>query len=162
MKIKICKCKGRKKVSGKWHDCAGLFVQPFEKECPGGYAMDQLQKAHRLAWLYIHGYFPEYGIDHKDRVTYHNWIDNLREATQQCNMRNTANSKNNTSGIKGVSFNKKRNKWSAYIMVNYVKKISGYINRLMMQFVPGLPVNRLVIGPIMIAQARRLNMFKKI
>lgn len=40
MKIKICKCKGRKKVSGKWHDCGILFVQPFEKECPGGCARD--------------------------------------------------------------------------------------------------------------------------
>ena len=72
--------------------------------------------AHRLAWLYVHGYFPEYGVDHKDRIKHHNWIDNLRESTQQCNTRNTGNFKHNKSGVKGVYA--KGEKWIAQIKVN--------------------------------------------
>ena len=77
-----------------------------------------LYLAHRIAWLYEYGYFPENGLDHKDRIRHHNWIDNLREASQQCNLRNTGNRKNNTSGVKGVCWDKDRNKWVARIVVN--------------------------------------------
>lgn len=96
---------------------------------PSGYIQIRvygvLYKAHRLAWLYIYGYFPEHGLDHIDRIPCHNCIDNLREESQSCNMRNTGNNKNNTSGIKGVSFDSRKNKWCAYIMINYIKKSLG-------------------------------------
>jgi len=96
---------------------------------PDGYIQirvyNVLQKAHRLAWLYVYGYLPENSLDHIDRVPDHNWIDNLREVSPQCNMRNTNNYKNNTSGVKGVSFDERRNKWCAYIMSNYVKIALG-------------------------------------
>lgn len=59
--------------------------------------------AHRIAWFHYYGYMPENQIDHKDRVRHHNWIDNLREASQQCQSRNSSIAKNNTSGVVGVS-----------------------------------------------------------
>jgi hypothetical protein len=74
--------------------------------------------AHRLAWLYVYGYFPENFVDHKDRIKHHNWIDNLREVTNQCNIRNVGNYKNNTSGVKGISYYKNRNRWVANIFIN--------------------------------------------
>lgn len=83
-------------------------------------------KAHRLAWFYIHGYFPEYGIDHKDLIKHHNWISNLREATQQCNSQNTKNFKNNTSGIKGVSWYSNYKKWIACLYIKKQQKNLGY------------------------------------
>lgn len=83
-------------------------------------------RAHRLAWFFVKGYFPENDIDHIDRVRYHNWIDNLREASLSCNMRNTGNPKNNTSKIKGVSWNKALNKWSSQIKIYSKKKHLGY------------------------------------
>jgi len=58
--------------------------------------------AHRLAWLYVHGYFPENDIDHKDRVRDNNRIKNLRESSRQCNIRNGSLRCNNKTGIKGV------------------------------------------------------------
>jgi len=75
-------------------------------------------KAHRLAWLYENGYFPENGIDHIDRVTCHNWISNLRDRSQQCNSRNTGNRKNNTSGVKGVYWCKRDKRWKAQVKVS--------------------------------------------
>lgn len=82
--------------------------------------------AHRLAWLYIHGYLPENDMDHIDRIKYHNWIDNLRETSRSCNMRNTINRKDNISGVKGVSWNKETNKWRVQISVNSHNKNIGH------------------------------------
>jgi hypothetical protein len=60
-------------------------------------------KAHRLAWLYVYGKWPEGQIDHIDGDPSNNRIDNLRLATQSQNNRNKKMSSNNTSGAKGVS-----------------------------------------------------------
>lgn len=72
---------------------------------------------HRIIWLWHFGYLPENGLDHINRKRSDDRIENLREVSQVCNLRNTANSKANTSGVKGVSYNKKNGKWSAYIRV---------------------------------------------
>ena len=82
--------------------------------------------AHRLAWLYYYGSFPEHEIDHDDQIKYHNWISNLVDASHTCNMRNRGLHKNNTSGVKGVSLHKLTNKWCARVMVNYKQKNLGY------------------------------------
>lgn len=76
---------------------------------------------HRLIWLWHYGYLPENFIDHIDRNTLNNRIENLREITQSCNMRNTGNFKNNTSGVKGVYFHKQRNNWYSFIYINNKK-----------------------------------------
>lgn len=72
---------------------------------------------HRLAWLYMAGYFPENQIDHKDRDKGNNRWNNLREVSQSCNMKNTGMFKNNKSGVKGVCWHKKRKKWRSIITV---------------------------------------------
>jgi len=82
---------------------------------------------HRLAWLYVYGYFPENDIDHKNRKPGDNRIKNLREVSRSCNSRNTGNSKANTSGVKGVSWHKSTNKWRVQITVLCKQKhISTY------------------------------------
>jgi hypothetical protein len=86
----------------------------------------KLHLAHRLAFLHEHGYLPEHGIDHIDRNPSNNKINNLREVSHQCNIRNTGNRADNTSGVKGVSWNKRKNKWMAYIAVNGKQKNLGY------------------------------------
>ncbi len=82
-------------------------------------------KAHRLAWLYVYGYFPKNDTDHIDRIKHHNWIKNLRDASRACNLRNCGNRKNNTSGIKGVCWDKKMEKWMARIAINGKDKHLG-------------------------------------
>ncbi len=81
--------------------------------------------AHRLAWLYVHGYLPEYIMDHRNRIRDNNWILNLREASQQCNMRNRKSNANNSSGVKGVCYDKHANKWKAQIQINRKTKNLG-------------------------------------
>ena len=56
--------------------------------------------------------------DHINRNELDNRKDNLREASSQQNVFNSSIAKNNTSGITGVHYDKKRNKWCAQIMIN--------------------------------------------
>lgn len=81
--------------------------------------------AHRLAWLYIFGNFPEKFIDHKNRIKNDNRIDNLRSATKEQNQQNTGISRRNTSGIKGVSYHNKSRKWRVSISKNGVRNSLG-------------------------------------
>lgn len=64
---------------------------------PGGYRRIGIRgryyMAHRLAWLLITGAWPEYEIDHVNRVRSDNRSANLREATCAQNKRNTSRKK---------------------------------------------------------------------
>jgi hypothetical protein len=63
-----------------------------------------LYKAHRLAWLYVNGIWPEQVIDHINGDRQDNRIANLRSVTQQHNLHNQrAAHKLNSSGVLGVS-----------------------------------------------------------
>lgn len=72
---------------------------------------------HRLAWLYVYGKWPSRSIDHINGNPTDNRMSNLRECTQTQNMRNARIRKDNTSGIKGVYWVKKEQKWRAFINV---------------------------------------------
>jgi hypothetical protein len=79
---------------------------------------NKLFKAHRLAWLYVYGVMPINNIDHINGIKDDNRILNLRECTQQTNNYNSSIRKDNKSGIKGITFDKKSNKWRANIRVD--------------------------------------------
>lgn len=76
----------------------------------------QLQ-AHRLAWFYIHGYWP-IDLDHKDRDRSNNAIENLREASPSQNTMNTGVWISNTSGYRGVTWNRTVKKWQAQAKID--------------------------------------------
>lgn len=72
-------------------------------------------KLSRVAWLYVLGEFPKHDVDHKNNNRSDNsWI-NLREANDQENSWNRKTPKNNTSGYKGVTWDKEKQKWRAKI-----------------------------------------------
>lgn len=69
---------------------------------------------HRLVFLLHHGYLPSV-VDHINGNPLDNRIENLREATHSKNLQNMKTPSSNTSGRKGVSWNKKSWRWIAYI-----------------------------------------------
>ena len=73
---------------------------------------------HRLAWLYVYGYFPENIVDHINQNTTSNWIKNLREVGRRCNFLNSKSFRINSSGVTGVYRDKRRNKWYSQVTVN--------------------------------------------
>jgi len=77
-----------------------------------------LYSAHRIAWLYMNGSFPDSCVDHKNGIKNDNRKENLRSASMQENMRNRGTQKNNTSGFKGVGFHKVSGRWKSSIKVN--------------------------------------------
>lgn len=80
--------------------------------------LGRLYHAHRLAWLYVYGYFPDKDIDHVNGVRDDNRISNLREATRAQNSSNNTRARStNRLGVKGVT--QIGDKFLAQIMVNY-------------------------------------------
>ena len=78
----------------------------------------RLHKAHRLAWFYVYGTWPEDQIDHINRNRSDNRIANLRDVSRKQNMQNASKPSNNTSGHPGVYWHKQRSKWQARIKHN--------------------------------------------
>lgn len=73
-------------------------------------------KAHRLIWIWNYGDIrPDQEIDHKDNDPLNYSIDNLRLADRGSNMVNKKKQRNNTSGSKGVCWDKSRNKWQVQV-----------------------------------------------
>jgi len=71
---------------------------------------------HRLASLYMTGKWPpKDSIDHHDLDGSNNRWSNLREATKSQNSANRRS--NNSSGLKGISWDPKRRRWCARITV---------------------------------------------
>ena len=71
--------------------------------------------AHRLAWFYVFGVWPEHEIDHIDQNKLNNRIANLRDATPSMNQHNKKLMANNTSGFQGISWDTFNGKWVATI-----------------------------------------------
>lgn len=73
--------------------------------------------AHRLAWLYMNGHWPEDQIDHRNGVRDDNRWENLRPADQSRNSANSKRPAHNISGFKGVTVDKRRGRFGASIKV---------------------------------------------
>jgi hypothetical protein len=67
-----------------------------------------------------------FDIDHRDGDGLNNRRSNLRIATRAQNLHNQRIVRRNTSGFKGVSWNKRDHKWQARIYVNNKQFSLGY------------------------------------
>lgn len=72
----------------------------------------RIYRAHHVVWLIHHGYIPV-ELDHANNDKLDNRIENLRECSHQQNGVNRLRGVNNTSGYKGVRFDKQVGNWVA-------------------------------------------------
>jgi hypothetical protein len=72
--------------------------------------------AHRLAWLYMTGNWPEQSIDHINGHRADNRIDNLRDVSHRDNQCNRHTHRNGR--LVGASYHKPSQKWVAQIYIN--------------------------------------------
>lgn len=75
-----------------------------------------LHRTHRLVFLYHHGYLPA-KVDHIDNDPTNNRIENLRPTTTFQNACNSKMRPDNTSGVKGVTWDKNKKSWLTRIYV---------------------------------------------
>lgn len=79
---------------------------------------NSIYRCHRLAFLYMNGSFPVDGVDHINHIKIDNRWENLREATQSENCRNTPLRKNSKSGCSGVTWDYRMECWVVGIHTN--------------------------------------------
>ena len=91
--------------------------------------MNKIYKAHRLVYLMFTGKICEL-LDHVNGVLTDNRIENLRPATVVQNQRNAVIRKDNSSGVKNVSWHKRVGKWGVQLRINRVIKHFGYYDDL--------------------------------
>ena len=96
-----------------------------------GYLMasykSRLIAVHRIIWCIETGEWPA-KIDHKDRVKLNNLFSNMRKATAEQNAHNASLAATNSSGFKGVSFHKSKQRWQAAIALSNHLKHLGYFD----------------------------------
>jgi hypothetical protein len=84
----------------------------------------KLYATHRLIFLFHYNFLPK-TIDHIDGNKLNNKIENLREATLSQNQQNTKKHKDNTSGVKGITWHKFNKRWQVQMTVNGKNKYFG-------------------------------------
>lgn len=107
---------GRKRQAGTVHPIKGRREINIKK---------RQYYASRLAWFYVHGYWP-IEIDHINRSRGDDRIANLRECSHRQNCANKGLQPNNTSGIRGVTWHRRYKKWQAQIATGGKQLHIGY------------------------------------
>jgi hypothetical protein len=99
----------------------GVYGKEITKKDKNGYIILNFDvKSHHFAWYSIYGNVDFYEIDHKDRNTSNNKINNLRIANRS--------QQNENKNSKGYSWDKTRNKFQSRIVVEGKKITLGYFN----------------------------------
>ena len=100
-----------------------------------GYARRVFGKRPNRKWIFMHRFImnpiKKVFLDHINGVGIDNRKSNLRFATNSENMRNRKIHKNNTSGHKGVYWDKEKNKWRVTIKCNNKKFYFGYFTNVL-------------------------------
>lgn len=108
----------------KWH------YHKFPTGSVGGYARRSFHSDGKVKHMLMHRQIINaqrgYHTDHINGDGLDNQKSNLRICNRSQNLSNRKMNKNNTSGIKGVAFNKKIKKWSAQIQSNNINHNIGF------------------------------------
>lgn len=83
-------------------------------------------KAHRLAWFYVHGVWPDKHVDHINRDRTDNRIENLRLVDQIQNTQNMSKRKNSACQFKGVTpLTRNKSRFVAQIRYDGKQRVIG-------------------------------------
>ena len=77
-------------------------------------------REHRLVWLWHHGSIPK-SLDHVNRIRDDNRIENLRPCTDSQNQANSKTHSDNSSGYRGVSYDRTKERWVAKMRITLDK-----------------------------------------
>lgn len=91
-----------------------------------GHIMRRLYMAHRAAWAIHYGEWPDGQIDHINHNRTDNRIANMRVVSHAENAKNQKLRASNTSGVCGVSYNQKTQRWRARITADGRERTLGY------------------------------------
>lgn len=84
-------------------------------------------RAHRLAWLWVHGVWPAADIDHINGNRADNRLVNLRDVDRQTNLQNLTKAKtHNKTGLLGVCYSARDKRWIAQIKAPGAPRVLGY------------------------------------
>jgi len=84
-------------------------------------------RSHRLAWLYVHGFYPDQ-IDHENHIRHDNRLINLKASNSYENSRNKSKPSDNKSGVVGVSLSNRIGKEKTRWEVRACGKFLGYFD----------------------------------
>jgi hypothetical protein len=88
-----------------------------------------LYRAHRLAFLYMTGAWPENEVDHLNGIKSDNRWKNLRDVTLAENRQNQIRArKNSKTGLLGAHFDTNRNQFKAEICISGKNRNLGYFD----------------------------------
>ncbi len=88
----------------------------------------KLYQNHRLVWALAHGVWPSDQIDHINGNPEDNRLENLRVVANAENQKNRWQSRHNTSGVNGVYWHSRDNKWTAHIRDGGRQRALGYFD----------------------------------
>ena len=105
-------------IKYKWCACYNVKTKSYYA-CRRGKISDR-ERLGKTIYLHREIMNPVKGfiVDHIDHNTLNNTRLNIRICTNSQNMRNRGKQSNNTSGYKGVGWNKQDGKWQAQININ--------------------------------------------
>ncbi|QHJ81556.1 MAG: hypothetical protein [Bacteriophage sp.] len=114
----------RLKTAGRY--VSGTIAGSIDDE---GYLRISIDGKHyrsaRLACLYINGEMP-IEADHINRIRHDDRWVNIRQADRRQNAANRKIQSNNTSGVKGISWDKRRNQWGVNATIGGKLRWFGY------------------------------------
>lgn len=84
--------------------------------------------AHQIAFVCMEGYIP-IEVDHEDKNRSNNKWNNLRDADRTLNSCNVFQRKQNKTGLKGVSWSKRNNRWRMDLQYQKKKYYSHHLTQ---------------------------------
>ena len=109
-------------ATGEFFRVANGVTKPTGTVTSNGYrrlTVDGVQYlAHRVAWLFHYGDWPDDQVDHINRDRLDNRIANLRRVSNSENMANLSVRTNSKSGVPGVCWFERTKRWMVRMMVN--------------------------------------------